>query len=266
MRRALVALSLILPACLSGFSEIRVVRSDSAVDAARVDAVAPVDVPRAPSDTPDVSPAHDVSSAAMDAPDAVVSGDAASGIDAADVLDAAGQPADAVDVVREDHVDAGAPTDGADVFDVRCPVSRCGGNCIDTRNDLANCGACGRSCATGEACEEGRCGQWEFRRLARVSGDFAAEDGLRRYLEETCASVGGVPCPSEIGVISVAASAATSTDAGPMCRSLLTRGIISIGRSLSVVCWSCTNSPVIVEGGCAPNVPNLLACCAFRAQ
>jgi hypothetical protein len=34
-----------LPACLSGFSEIRVVRPDAAVDSARVDAVIPADAP-----------------------------------------------------------------------------------------------------------------------------------------------------------------------------------------------------------------------------
>jgi hypothetical protein len=155
MRRALVALSLTLPACLSGFSEIRVGRPDAAVDAARVDAVAPADAPGAPSDAPDVPPAPDVPSAAMDAPDAAVLGDAAPGIDAADVLDAGGQLADVVDVAREDHVDAGAPTDGADVFDAQCPTPLCNGVCVDTSSDRVNCGRCGVVCPG--RCQAGSC-------------------------------------------------------------------------------------------------------------
>jgi hypothetical protein len=155
MRRALVALSLSLPACLSGFSEIRVGRPDAAVDAARVDAVVLADVPGAASDAPDVPLAPDVPSAAMDAPDAAVLGDVAPGIDAADVLDAGGQLADVVDVAREDHVDAGAPTDGAEVFDAQCPMPLCNGVCVDTSSDRVNCGRCGVVCPG--RCQAGRC-------------------------------------------------------------------------------------------------------------
>lgn len=34
----------------------------------------------------------------------------------------------------------------------------CGGVCLDLQSDPANCGRCGRACAGGAACENGRCG------------------------------------------------------------------------------------------------------------
>ena len=35
--------------------------------------------------------------------------------------------------------------------------TECNGRCVDTRNDQNNCGTCGTSCATGEACVNGAC-------------------------------------------------------------------------------------------------------------
>lgn len=35
---------------------------------------------------------------------------------------------------------------------------RCGLVCVSTQNDLANCGSCGKACATGEVCSLGACG------------------------------------------------------------------------------------------------------------
>lgn len=38
------------------------------------------------------------------------------------------------------------------------PSTLCSGTCVDTKNDNANCGACGTACKTGEVCSQGACG------------------------------------------------------------------------------------------------------------
>jgi stigma-specific protein Stig1 len=40
-----------------------------------------------------------------------------------------------------------------------CPSGQteCGGACVDTSSDEANCGSCGHACASGETCESGVC-------------------------------------------------------------------------------------------------------------
>ena len=35
---------------------------------------------------------------------------------------------------------------------------RCGLVCTAVQNDNANCGSCGKACATGEVCSQGACG------------------------------------------------------------------------------------------------------------
>ncbi len=35
--------------------------------------------------------------------------------------------------------------------------TNCGGRCVDTASDAANCGGCGRTCVTGQVCSGGRC-------------------------------------------------------------------------------------------------------------
>ena len=37
------------------------------------------------------------------------------------------------------------------------PMVMCGGGCVDTQNDAANCGACGRACTSGQSCRAGVC-------------------------------------------------------------------------------------------------------------
>ncbi len=37
------------------------------------------------------------------------------------------------------------------------PTVLCGSDCVDTSSDAANCGACGRACAAGQACRTGAC-------------------------------------------------------------------------------------------------------------
>jgi hypothetical protein len=272
MRRALVALSLTFPACLSGFSEIRVGRPDAAVDAARVDAVVPADAPGAASDAPDVPPAPDVPSAAMDAPDAAVLGDVAPGTDAAGVLDAGGQLADVVDVAREDHVDAGAPTDGADVFDAQCPMPLCNGVCVDTSSDRANCGRCGVVCPG--RCQAGNCVRFvgvvpvdpldRFARSTDPRTEWATMCNSLFPGSRVCrmADVRGLPLHGEICAAAwpmrptsspSRAVAALAEQPNPMAT--------GDGRT-GYVCAECVSggAPLDAWGGCFQ--PHTIACCA----
>jgi hypothetical protein len=65
-----------------------------------------------------------------------------SGVDAA-ATDAA------TDAMTTKPVDAG----------LTCPSNQtiCGSTCVNTSNDLANCGSCGMTCAAGEVCSNGGC-------------------------------------------------------------------------------------------------------------
>ena len=65
-----------------------------------------------------------------------------------------------------DSTNAKTPTDMSDSPDMssnnmtplECSVGeRCGEECVDTNSDQANCGACGKVCADGAACQDGAC-------------------------------------------------------------------------------------------------------------
>ncbi len=49
--------------------------------------------------------------------------------------------------------------DGPIVMDIPCVsgMTRCGGVCVDTATDGANCGACGRTCGASQTCTAGTC-------------------------------------------------------------------------------------------------------------
>ncbi len=271
MRRALITLSLTIPACLSGFSEIRVVRSDSAVDATRVDAVVPADVPGAPADAPDVPPAPDVPTAATDASDAAALGDIAPGTDAADVLDAGGQLADVVDVAPEDHVDAGAPTDVAGVFDAQCPMPLCNGVCVDTSSDRVNCGRCGVVCPG--RCQAGSCVRFVGvvpvvpRDRYQFSVDPRAEwETMCRGMfpgSRVCrmVDVRGTPLHGEICAV-VWPTRPPGEVYGLAALSEPVRPAANDGGSTNYVCAECANAggPIDAWGGCT--VPQAIACCS----
>lgn len=97
-----------------------------------------------------------------------------------------------------------------------CPADQvdCGGLCAATAVDPANCGACGRACATGEACRAGTC------------TDCAAACGAGRCVAGTCLAdlyvacfasdevrgvtagleLAGPPFPADNGPVSLASS------------------------------------------------------------
>jgi hypothetical protein len=86
MRRALAAVCLVLPACLSGFSEIRIARPDAGtVDSARADTPAPADAPQSLSDALDALVVPDAQVTPMDAPEVAVPVDVVAGPDVHDV-------------------------------------------------------------------------------------------------------------------------------------------------------------------------------------
>ena len=53
----------------------------------------------------------------------------------------------------------GNPTggDGGPSPDAGCTLTMCGGKCVDTQTDNANCGACGTACTAGTTCQAGAC-------------------------------------------------------------------------------------------------------------
>jgi hypothetical protein len=53
----------------------------------------------------------------------------------------------------------GYPTCSGGVCGQACfpPYTLCGGRCVNTTTDNANCGTCGRQCATGSSCYNGGC-------------------------------------------------------------------------------------------------------------
>lgn len=153
MRPALVAppltaaFAVSLTACLSGFSEIRVLRPDAgAADVVRLDMPAPpVDAPQRPTDALDVPAILDATMPLLDATEVAVAVDAGTIDDGPDV----GPPwVDAPDAPGVDGGDSRELADavGPDAFDAQCPTPLCNGVCVDTSGDRANCGRCGLVC------------------------------------------------------------------------------------------------------------------------
>lgn len=265
MRRALVALTLApllaLPACLSGFSEIRIVRSDAATaDAAHVDIPTPTDAPQSPMDALDAPAVPDVPSPPMDAPEVAVPADVVMGLDA---QDAPGEvPIDAGQLV--DRADVVTATDAVDAFDVQCPIPLCNGRCVDTSTDTANCGRCGNSCGSGDECVGGQCGRWEFRAAVTLSGVFGSAETLEERLGQRCqvSGAGVEPCPNDRRLV---AAAAAASDGG--CGRILTREVIQFRVNLfGLACWTCGPEPTPIDGGCTLRDPFPVACCVFERR
>lgn len=129
-----------LPA--DGASDHETPHDVSADDIARADMVSVDDVPTVDAPAVDVPT---VDAPAVDVPSPDASTDAARG-----------------DVMTDDvPVDASAPADapagcgGAPAC--AAGLTCCGGACVDTRSSTSHCGACGRSCDSGQVCASGLC-------------------------------------------------------------------------------------------------------------
>ncbi len=131
----------------------------------------PVDVADvvSPSDVTPDAPA-DVATDTTDAPTVDVADggttDVTPPVDVADVVSPSDVTPDAPADVATDTTDAptvdvadGGTTDVTPPVDVACPagLTRCGTSCVNIATDVANCGACGRACASGDACGTGLC-------------------------------------------------------------------------------------------------------------
>lgn len=175
----LALLSVLIPACWSGFSEIRVAGSDASAPGDRPAIDRPTeDAPRVPDGAQDATadtvsldtPSVDVVDAggledrfALDAVDATVpedAHDAAVGIDAADATEPRDVVAaeDRVEGGAGDVVDAPAPADAGPPRDCGVGFSDCNGTCAFLYGSEVNCGRCGSLCAPGNLCIRGTCG------------------------------------------------------------------------------------------------------------
>lgn len=229
-----------------------------------------------------------------DAPDA---GDAAPPADAGEAPDAPGADApmgqDASDVpaprdagmadVRDapSEVDAGdaAGADGASRDDggvadtgPTCAVGEvfCGGRCADLRRDPANCGACGRACQAGDACEAGVCGRWAFEESYSVSSSaYARDPAWSTRLDAFCQGlhplVPGRACrPDEIAPTDVTRACAPNPSGGAS----LGGARLAIMRDGAYVpaCVLCGADAGVADAAACQYFWNAVACCGFTPR
>lgn len=267
MRRALLALplapllALALPACLSGFSEIRIARSDAAsADVARLDATVPEDTapdaPSIPEDALDATSALDVPAPPLDAPEGVDALDVGGGLD---VQDAGAAEVDRVDVVTA--TDAGELADRAEA-----------GGAADAHRDSGPCDPTAPDpCGPGTACMGNRCGRWVYRGVAtvdtvdagvRYSQDAAA---IIEVLDLACdAGFGGLACAFRQDVLNAIRDEPCRDDS----RSVITRAVSTRASAGAIAqCWICypdAGAPALGNGsGCRVGLSRV-ACCAFE--
>lgn len=110
-----------------------------------------IDTPDAGDVRGDIGPALDVDVYDAEFPDARDVLDVTDVVDAPDAPDVTDVPdvPDSVDVADGELIDS----------DIPCPtgMTRCGGVCVDSTSDNANCGACGRACGPNQSCQSGAC-------------------------------------------------------------------------------------------------------------
>lgn len=88
-----------------------------------------------------------------------------------------------------------------------CPSGKqkCGNDCVDTRTDAANCGGCGKRCASGQACDQGSCPGGACEVVASTVDEFHdALEGTRGVngYKTICLEAGTYALPSQFFFIS----------------------------------------------------------------
>jgi 5'-nucleotidase len=96
----------------------------------------------------------------------------------------------------------------------------CGGACVDTGADAANCGACGRACAPGEVCAAGACETSCPSGLAECDGSCANYQSDN----QNCGGCGVACAPGEVCSAGACALScqASLTECGGVCSNLQT--------------------------------------------
>lgn len=193
-RRLVLGLVSTLPACLSGFTEIRVVRRDAGIgDTARIDVLATVlDAVRPDAVDEDAHTTGDTPTVPVDSPDVIVEGNDSGSFDAAEVFPdgfnfvdgpGASQPDSRSSMDAAPDEDGSIARDGGVTPDA-CPAhyTPCSATCALLFNDRTNCGVCGSVCATLTQCVRGVC-QPATRYLGWVVVDGAAYSRDPRALD-----------------------------------------------------------------------------------
>jgi hypothetical protein len=168
-RRLLLVFLSTLPACLSGFTEIRVVRRDASIsDTARLDVLAAaVDAVRPDVDAEDARSVGDPQTAPEDSSDATAESNDSGSFDAPEVLPDGVTSVDGPGPSQPDSLlpfdvvpdgDGSNAQDGGVASDA-CPAhyTPCSATCALLFNDRTNCGVCGSVCATSTQCVRGVC-------------------------------------------------------------------------------------------------------------
>src|SRR5436853_467073 len=122
--------------------------------------------------------------------------------------------------INRETITDGGPIDGGPDAECRAPRAVCGGRCVPTDTDPANCGTCGRVCPTGQLCDDGTC-------AVRCSGGLSECTGACHDLQSDPANCGSCGHGCSAGqVCSMGACTLTcapgTTACGASCRDLQT--------------------------------------------
>ena len=161
------------------------------------------------------------------------------GLDAAPEAEAAVMAEAGVDAAEDVAVTADVGADAPRELMCGAGLRACGEACVNTLDDVSNCGACGRACRSDQTCAGGTC--------ECASGRVEC-GGACRNLQSDAMHCGRCSnaCASGVCVAGVCACAAGQTECAGACRTL---------ASDAMHCGRCDNacrSGVCAAGVCAP--------------